>query len=116
MKWKIEEDDGQIHSMNISKVKCAPTSPICIILPEQWDKQAAEMIKNLIEHGAPKISRAASHTEIKRVTSVPYMGNEAPTSNSYSTCQLLTLIAFYWHQLKRPFIIKKSNICALMSH
>ena len=38
--WKIEDDDGVIHPINIKKALYVPESPSCLLSPQKWAQQA----------------------------------------------------------------------------
>ena len=40
LKWNIEDNDRNVHSVIIHNVNYLPESPICLILPQQWSHQA----------------------------------------------------------------------------
>jgi hypothetical protein len=40
VKWKIEDDEGKVHTFTIQNALYVPDSSLCILCPQQWAKQA----------------------------------------------------------------------------
>ena len=50
VKWKIEYNDGKLHSIIIHIVNYVPEAPICLISPHKWFQQASN--NHAIPYGA----------------------------------------------------------------
>ena len=72
--WKIEDDDGVIHPINIKKALYVPESPSCLLYPQNGHSRQTSITLSQTVHGAPLSPVTARCTGTRNATAVPYPG------------------------------------------